>query len=314
MKRAVAASLGLALASTGCAQIRSTSTYSTEAKASPPIVIGKNPGKIIESAGKLSWAQRGATLEVRLVESRTCRAVLHQPVVRVEAVDRKVVGGAQYWEYGLAAATLTVGLIGLIRPELYSPETINENGTVGHDTATGYRIGGIFTALGTGILAVAVYDTVRSRDTEIRTDAYEVSLGDRVDCATPQAPMGGVRVGVRLGDWTAQGTSKADGSLALELPPIAEPETPAEMPSPETPEVAAPDLQANEAGDNPPSDVAAAAPDESPPSAAAPAEPTRVAAKLVVQGHGAIDIEVVQPYDAPEASSNLGDTILGGKR
>lgn len=308
MKRIAVASLSIAMTSSGCAQIRSTSTFATESKATPPIVIGKNPGKIIDAVSNLTWEQRGANLEVRLVEARSCRAVLHQPVVRVESVDKKVVGGAQYWEYGLAAATLTVGLIGLIRPELYSPETINDNGSVGHDTATGYRIGAIFTALGAGLLGAGIYDTVRSRDTEIRTDAYQVSLGDRVDCATPEAPMGGVQVGLRVGDWKTKATSSEDGSVILALPPIAEPEPePEPAPAPE-PVVTAPPEAAVAA----PTDDAAADPPT--PEVEAPPEPTRVAAKLVVRGQGAIEIELIQPYDAPAASTNDGAATLENSR
>lgn len=233
------------LTCSGCAQIDSRSTVQVTPR---PELEPRWLGEAKTVVGRdlsMVWSQSLSTVEIQLEEARTCRAVLHQPVDRVESVDRTIKHGALYWEYGAGAAILAVGLAALIKPEAFSPQAVNADGTPGRDTTAGYRLGGIFTALGAGLVGIGAYDTVRSRDTVTTTRAYQVTTGDKTPCISPSGPRTGVEVELVIGPWTSSATTDMNGLARFGLPGesqlgITLPEPPAPKPEPpeesETPE------------------------------------------------------------------------------
>ncbi|MBV1862100.1 MAG: hypothetical protein KUG77_27010 [Nannocystaceae bacterium] len=235
------------LASSACAQIDARSTI---AVAPRPELDPKWLGEaktVVSRDLSLAWSQSLSTVEIRLDETRSCRAVLHQPVDRVESVDRTVKHGALYWEYGAGAAILATGLAALIKPEAFSPQAVTASGTPGRDTTAGYRLGGIFTALGAGLIGVGAYDTARSRDTVTTTRAYQLTTGNATPCISPNGPRTGVEVELAIGSWTSTATTDLDGVARFGLPGEAElgitlPEPPPRLPeAPVQPE--APDAE-----------------------------------------------------------------------
>jgi hypothetical protein len=216
----------------GCAQIKSTSTVQILPKqGAHAVMIGGPSGQITARGAEVQWEQHASTLEVRVTETRLCREVRHHPVVRVEHVDRKP-GAALYWEYGVGAAVLAFGLAALIRPEFLSPEAINPAGERVRDVRTGYRVGGLFTALGAAFIVAGVIDSVRARDTTYHADAYRLEFGDRIDCAAPRVPMREARVEVIVDEWRDSALTDDDGKVTFALPRAldvdvaAEPEPP----------------------------------------------------------------------------------------
>lgn len=216
MTRTLALAL-LALA-TGCAQIDSQSTIEVVPR---PGLEPKWLGEAKTIVGRdlsARWSQSLSTIELRFEESRRCRAVLHEPVDRVESIDRTVRHGALYWEYGAGAALLAVGVAALIVPESFSNQAVDENGNAARNPATGYRLGGVFTALGTAIVGVGVYDTVRSRDTVTTTTAYRSTTGDLTPCTSPNGPRSGVQVELSVGSWSSVGSTDSEGAVRFGLP------------------------------------------------------------------------------------------------
>jgi hypothetical protein len=201
----------------GCAQIKSTSTVQIRPRPNATAVMLGGPSQITTRGAAVQWEQHASTLEVRVVETRHCREVRHRPVERIEHVDRKA-GAAIYWEYGLGAAALAFGLAALIRPEFLSPEVERQTGGAVKDTRTGYRVGGIFTALGAVFIAAGVVDTVRSRDVTYTSEAYEVELGERIECAAPTLPLSHAKVEVIVDDWRESARTDADGKVTFALP------------------------------------------------------------------------------------------------
>lgn len=213
-----AAALAWATLSSGCAQIQSSSTVRVIPKpGARPRTIGSPHGQVTARGVDVNWQQRGSTLAIEVLETRRCRELLHRPVVRVEEVERKS-GGALYWEYGIAAATLGLGLAALIHPDPFSPELVNAQGERVDDLRSGYRIGGIFTGIGTIALSAAIYDTVRSRDSVYYVDAYEVDLGQPTECASPRSPMVDETIEVMIEPWARTATTDARGRVIFELP------------------------------------------------------------------------------------------------
>ena len=232
----------LAIASSACAQIDTRSTVAVEPITNAqPLRIGE-ARKLVGRSLAGQWSQANGTVEVSLTELRRCRSVEHQPVERVETLDRAVKNGGLYWEYGTGAAILALGIAALAKPEAFSPSAVDTEGNTVRDTTTGLRIGGVFTRLGAAIVGVGVYDTVRSRDEVVHTPAYRVALGDEVPCLAPEAPKAAQAVTIEIGPWSAQAKTNATGvarfglpneaALGIEFPSAPEP-TPAEAPSPQ---------------------------------------------------------------------------------
>ncbi len=170
----------------------------------------------------MKWSQQGDRLTLRLQENRTCTSVRHVPVVRIERVDRKTAGGAMWFEYGLGAGALALGLSGLIAPERFSQGSVTIDGEEMQDTSAGYRIGGIFTALGVVLLTAAVVDTVRTRDEVVYTDAYRRDVGGTVTCRDPLVPLRSQTVELLVDEWSTSEPTDDEGSVRLLLPPPQE--------------------------------------------------------------------------------------------
>ncbi len=210
-----------AVALVGCAQLESNSVVEIMPRPdAAPLVLGPPGGAVTARGLAAEWTQDGDRLELRLSETRTCASVRHVPVVRVERIDRKVAGGAMWWEYGLGTGTLAVGLAGLIRPEAFSQASINTNGEVIRDTGTGYRIGGIFTGIGVVLLTAAVIDTVRSRDEVLYTDAYRYEQGGTIECRDPRVPLTGQTVELLVDQWSTVEPTDAAGNVRFLLPGV----------------------------------------------------------------------------------------------
>ncbi len=213
--------LGLAVSFTvGCAQIETRSTVEIMRRDTPSLVLGPPGGAVTARGVEARWSQDGDRLTLRLTESRTCASVRHVPVVRIERVDKRTAGGAMWWEYGLGAGALGLGLAGLIRPEAFSQASITSDGQTIRDTATGYRIGGIFTAIGTLFLTAAVVDTVRTRDEVIYTDAFRREQGGVVECRDPKVPLTGRTVELLVDEWSTVEPTDDEGGVRFLLPTV----------------------------------------------------------------------------------------------
>lgn len=297
------------VACTGCAQIDSRSTLQITPR---PELEPKWLGEAKTVVGRdlsMAWSQSLSTVEIQIEEARTCRAVLHEPVDRVESIDRTVQHGALYWEYGVGAAVLAVGLAALIKPTAFSPQAVTANGTPGRDTTTGYRLGGIFTALGAGLVGVGAYDTVRSRDTVTTTRAYRLTTGDTTPCISPSGPRTGVKVELAIGPWTSTVTTDTDGRARFGLPGERElgitlPEPPPPVPAvePEASEDATP-----ASSDDPQTGDETVAP-EVEPQPPAPLE-IETTATVRVDGREASFV-VVAPLSSPAARERNGTAEL----
>jgi hypothetical protein len=220
-RRATAMAAAVALLG-GCAQIITRSSVEVLPRSElAPLVIGPPGGEITARGAVAEWSQDGDRLSVRLEENRTCHSVRHVPVVRVERVDRRTAGGAMWLEYGLGAGALAGGLVGLIRPELFSQSnTIGADGQVLRDKGTGYRIGGILTGIGVLLLTAAVVDTVRTRDEVRHADAYRREQGGTVKCMDPLAPMQAQSVELLVGKWSTVEPTDDEGSARFLLPGV----------------------------------------------------------------------------------------------
>ncbi|MCH9687276.1 MAG: hypothetical protein K0V04_37930, partial [Deltaproteobacteria bacterium] len=222
--RRARAGLALCLAglmASGCAQIESRSSVEIMPRTESPALTLGPPGGLVTARGlDAQWTQDGDRLGLRLLESRTCASVRHVPVVRIERVDRKTAGGAMWFEYGLGAGSLGLGLAGLIRPEAFSQAAIDANGEIVRDKGTGYRIGGIFTGIGVLLLTAAVIDTVRTRDQVIYTDAYRREQGGTVTCQDPKVPLIGQTVELLVDEWSTVEPTDDDGEVRFLLPAV----------------------------------------------------------------------------------------------
>lgn len=235
MKRWLSAVLVLA---TGCAQLETRSTVEIVPR---PELDPKWLGEAKTVVGRdltVQWSQSLSTLEFQVNESRRCRAVLHEPVDRVESIDHTVKHGGLYWEYGVGAALLAVGLAALIKPEAFSNRAVDSNGNAARDTTTGYRLGGIFTALGAGVVGIGVYDTVRSRDRVNTTRAYRLTSGEPTPCISPSGARSATEVEIVIGPWTSSAKTNAEGRVQFGLP--SEDELGITLPAPPPPAPVAP--------------------------------------------------------------------------
>lgn len=205
----------------GCAQIVTRSTVEVTERPDAAVLAFGGGGEITARGVDAQWTQDGDRLTLQLAESRACTSVRHVPVMRVERIDRRTAGGAMWFEYGLGAAGLAGGLVGLIRPQAFSQaSTVTPDGQVIEDTGTGYRIGGILTGLGVLLLTAAVVDTVRTRDEVRYTDAYRRETGGAVECRDPLAPLQGHTVELLVGEWSTVEPTGDAGAVRFLLPGV----------------------------------------------------------------------------------------------
>lgn len=279
MKRWLCAALVMA---TGCAQLETRSTVEIVPR---PELDPKWLGEAKTVVGRdltVEWSQSLSTLEFQVQEARRCRAVLHEPVDRVESIDHTVKHGGLYWEYGVGAALLAVGLAALIKPEAFSNRAVDSNGNTSRDTTTGYRLGGIFTALGAGVVGIGVYDTVRSRDSVSTTRAYRLTSGEPTPCISPSGPRTATEVEIVIGPWTSSAKTDAQGRVQFGLPGEDELGITLPEPPPPTPVAPPPSGDAAPEGDAAPSESAAPEPAPPPP----PLEPPTIEVKASIHVGG----------------------------
>jgi len=211
------------LMASGCAQIVSRSTVEIVPRTdATPLVIGPPGGQIDARGVEARWSQDGDRLALSLAENRTCLSVRHVPVTRIERVVRKTAAGAMWFEYGLGAGALALGLSGLIVPERFSQASVTVDGQTVQDKSTGYRIGGIFTGLGAILLTAAVVDTVRTRDEVVYTDAYRRDVGGTIECRDPRVPMRQQTVELLVDEWSTVEPTGADGKVRFLLPAVGD--------------------------------------------------------------------------------------------
>ncbi|MEM7156159.1 MAG: hypothetical protein AAF799_25115 [Myxococcota bacterium] len=219
----LAAPLAALLGVSGCAQIETRSSVEIMPRSDADVLrLGGSGGEIAERGVTVQWTQDGDRLALDLVEDRSCVSVTHVPVVRVERTTRRTTRGAMWWEYGLGAAALGVGLAGLISPESFSQAAIDSNGNRVEETGTGYRIGGIFTAIGSILLTAGVVDTIRTRDDISYADAFRREEGGAVACREPQVPLQEQTVELLVGEWSTTEPTGDDGAVRFLLPEIEE--------------------------------------------------------------------------------------------
>jgi len=217
--RTLAAMTVAALVSSGCAEVITRSTIEIMPRTdATPVVIGPPGGQIDARGVEARWAQDGDRLSLTLAENRTCLSVRHVPVVRIERVDRKTAGGAMWFEYGLGAGALALGLSGLIVPERFSQASVTLDGQTVQDRSTGYRIGGIFTAIGGILLTAAVVDTVRTRNEVVYTDAYRRDVGGSIQCRDPRVPLQAQTVEFLVDEWSTVEPTDDEGTVRFLLP------------------------------------------------------------------------------------------------
>jgi hypothetical protein len=273
---------------TGCAQIKTTHNVTIVPKqGAEPVVLGSPHGQVAWRGLEASWSQDQAEIELTLVETRTCAAIRHEPVIRIDRIERTT-GGALYWEYGLAAATLSLGLTALLRPQLFAPTGFDANGDRVQDLRPGYRIGGIFSAIGAGFLAAGIYDTVRARDETVYVDAYRVHRGEDVPCASAAIALVDQEVELIAGEFRAGDVTDAEGRVRLPLPDMWGDPGETELPETERPatEVPAPEVPAP------------------------PAPPETVTAVIRIDEQRALAFDFVVPYDHPDAVGHAGQTTI----
>jgi hypothetical protein len=215
-ERTGAVALAFAL---GCVPIRSESVVEVhEKRDARPVVLGAPAGHVSARGLAAKWTQRGTVLEVELRELRRCSALEHVPVVRVERITRTA-GAAPWVELGAGAAMLALGIVGFARPELFGQRAINSAGEVVEDRASGYRVGGIFTGIGSLLVIGGIVDAVRARDEVRYAEAYRTRLGPEVECPHPEIPLAGRDVELVAGDVREPGQTNASGHVRFELPP-----------------------------------------------------------------------------------------------
>lgn len=206
----------LAASSGGCAQIsaetRSTVVVAPDAR---PSHTSTSP---VQSQLEVRWSQRGATLELELLEHRSCRTTSLVPGRREDRVIRRP-DALIYWEYGAAALALGLAAAAFARPEAFSTQRYDsELNVYVRDAKTGYRLGGVFTAIGTGFLIAGVVDTLRARD-QVRSHATTVSReGPLQPCPSPTLAAGRRAVELSAGSALLRGVTDLEGRVSLTLP------------------------------------------------------------------------------------------------
>lgn len=204
----------LATLSVACAQISAETQVRTHVRADAPALARVT--RVAARRLEVRPVQRGAWLEVEVLEHRECREVATLAAVREERTVRRA-DAMIYWEYGIAAVALGLATFAFARPEPFAV-TKSEGSVLTHDVATGHRLGGVFTAIGTGALIGGVIDSVRARDGVRRLDTTVTREGPLQPCAPPVIPAGDLRVELVLGERRMAGRTDLDGRVQFLLP------------------------------------------------------------------------------------------------
>ena len=201
----------------GCAQISSTSEVHLVPGEGEPRVYGAPGGWELDRSYEARWVQLGNQLVVELSEHRSCRQILHVPVVRVEEIDRKP-DATLVWEFVVTGALAGFASFAFARPEAFGGQYQDESGEIVTSTEAGYRTGGIFMGIAAIMFASGVYDAVRSRDETIYTDAFELRPGDPVACAEPVRPVAERTVTLVVEEHEYAAITDREGRVRLWLP------------------------------------------------------------------------------------------------
>jgi hypothetical protein len=177
------------------------------------------------------WTQRGGAVDVELLEHRACRTVEIVPARHVERTVRRP-DAMIYWEYALAATALGVAALAFARPEGFATVVYDEEaGAYVRDPKTGYAVGGVMTAIGSGFLIGGIIDTVRSRDSTRSHDATLRREGPVAPCEAPSVPAGDRRLELAVGDVRLSAVTDLDGRAHFLLPELAAPAEPRPLPA-----------------------------------------------------------------------------------
>lgn len=177
------------------------------------------------------WTQRGGSVDVELVEHRACRTVETLPAREVVRTLRRP-DAMIYWEYALAATALGVAALAFIRPEGFATVVYDQEvGAYVRDPKTGYAIGGVMTALGSGFLIGGIVDSVRSRDGVRSQDATLRREGPIAPCEAPSVPAGERQLELAVGDVRLSAVTDLDGRAHFALPELAAPAEPRPLPA-----------------------------------------------------------------------------------
>jgi hypothetical protein len=202
-----------------CADIRSNTMVTIVPRpGAADRVIGSPSGRIAGRGLTATWRQELDVLDVELVELRSCKTVVHEPVVRVERTTRRAGPGlAVEWVLGVGLTSL--GIAGIARPEMLSNSHVNSEGRIEKDLESGYRLAGI--ALGIGVIALtsSIIDSVRARDEVHYADAYRVRDGGAVPCNEPRVPLAREDVVLIVGDHRSTVITDQHGRARFVLPP-----------------------------------------------------------------------------------------------
>lgn len=204
-----------ALAS-ACAQM----TIQTEAHTAvaPDAAPLHRETRVVDVELEARYTQRGAQLDVELGERRACQTVDTLPARRVERTIRRP-DAMVYWEYGLAAVALGLATLAFVRPEAFAAVTYDQmTNTYVRDPKTGYAIGGVFTAVGTGFLIGGIVDTVRSRDSVRTVDATVRREGPVAPCEAPTVPAAARQLELVVGEARLLAVTDLDGRAHFVLP------------------------------------------------------------------------------------------------
>lgn len=299
-----------------CAQIESVTEFEVlDKEGAEPRVIGPPTGAIVRRGLIARWTQNLDSVELHLVETRECQAMVHQPVVRIDRI-RRTPDGSIYWEYGLGAAILGVGIMSFACPQCIAGTVQTTDGGRVPNTQAGYRLGALFTTIG-AILAIAgIYDTVRARDEVQYTDAFRVVPGDEIACEVPRVDYAQRSVELLIGEWKQEGITDDRGRVELLLPPEATVEalySPAEPgppdPDPQPPTDAAPPEPAEDLPPMPPGSIPRDPPAEE--AAPRPAPATRVRKGVLrIDENRAVAFDFVVPYGVTGRAPHTGAITL----
>lgn len=207
---------------TGCAKIRTATQIAEYPRPGAVEARVFGPGEVLhEQRLRGRWLQLGDELVVEMWYDRSCRQLVHMPVVRERRVVRSG-GMSLVAEWAIAGGLGLFSTMIFIKPgslagRVYDPYTGRE--TV--DMSAAYRIGGLFAALAGGMLFGSIYDTVRARDEVHFTDAYRLKVEGDIPCRERQAPVAEQSVYLVVGDYREPGRTDERGRVRLRLPTYA---------------------------------------------------------------------------------------------
>lgn len=175
----VCALLSLVSVASACAPIEARSQVSVRPREAPALELGEER---VSHEFTADYVQMGTRLLVELRELDECVALRHVPVLRVEQIERSSKGFVA-WDFSLGVASSGFAALAFAQPRLFTKPLVDGQGRVVYNHGSAYVIGGVFAALGVGLLTAGVVNALRARDTATYADAYEVARGEPHACA-----------------------------------------------------------------------------------------------------------------------------------